>query len=636
MAGPAPIEIVQRHHFRGHVKGLRQPSFMATVRFADAAMRPGLLRRLAGQLAPLAHHRPDEAFELPTGAGPQDFVRRFLDAAAWLQTDCGAVVADHPLIELVGPAPRVPESQLWRCYLPGVHPEAARLALRTLIDCANACLAAEGDPAPAIARLVERCRAASAPHELLGVNTPVFASIAFREGVPMIQLPSGVMQFGWGSAATLLFSTATETTPALALKLARSKLDANRLMAAAGIPVPRQQHVTTLAQAEKAAEAMGYPVVVKPAAEDGGRGVHANLEDVFELQNAVERAQKVAKALIVEEHVEGGEYRFTVIDDEFVDAFQRFPPGVWGDGSSSVQALIDAENARPERDSSPMAVLKPLEVVEETHDLLAKAGLSLDSVPGKGVFVRLRRSSNVSNGGSLVDVTDKTHPENRDFLRRIARCFRLDVTGIDIIMSDVARPWYEGTCAVIDVNGQPQFNLQGYPRHEMVLHRSLAGTGRIPVAIVAGGPALEGPLREFCAGRAAEGPRIGLAAPSAAWLGERFFARGLAGPFEQAQALLREKTCDGLVVLCDPRALVGSGMPVDRADMVLVGPGDRYVDDAGRAALALLAAHADSPLRVGPEVAGVEMAERFEATPEAITAALGRLFGDERPLPDLE
>jgi acetyl-CoA carboxylase, biotin carboxylase subunit len=81
---------------------------------------------------------------------------------------------------------------------------------------------------------------------------------------------------------------------AAAMNIMGSKTGARRAMEAAGVPfVPGSSHGLTLAEAQKVAQDVGYPVMLKAAAGGGGKGMRL-VQDVKDLASAYESASSEA------------------------------------------------------------------------------------------------------------------------------------------------------------------------------------------------------------------------------------------------------------------------------------------------------------------------------------------------------
>ena len=81
----------------------------------------------------------------------------------------------------------------------------------------------------------------------------------------------------------------------------------------------------------------------------------------------------------------------------------------------------------------------------------------MDDVPPNGERIRVRRTANLHTGGTIVDVTDRLHPEIAEAAVRAAEALGIPVTGIDFLVPAVDGPDY----VFIEANERP-----GLANHE--------------------------------------------------------------------------------------------------------------------------------------------------------------------------
>ncbi len=228
-------------------------------------------------------------------------------------------------------------------------------------------------------------------------------------------------------------------------------------MRQAGLPAPNHQAVNDEDSAVRAAEALGYPVVVKPSDKDGGVGVSVGLKTPEAVRKAFRRAREYSRAILVESFIEGRDYRLITLNGQLIWAVERVPGGVTGDGKSTIRQLVDQLNADPLRTDGPGGKLRPLLFDEEAAELLAERGMDETTIPTAGARIALRGAANVASGGTPVDVFDQVHIDNRQLAERAARAFRLDVAGIDLLIPDISRSWKETGAGICEINAQPCF-----------------------------------------------------------------------------------------------------------------------------------------------------------------------------------
>lgn len=402
-------------------------------------------------------------------------------------------------------------------------------------------------------------------------NTPRFVRAAHDLGLPFQELPGRFLQYGEGAHRCWLDSTFTEKTPFIGIQLAKDKLQCGALLRRAGLPAPPQQPVGSPADAVRAARAIGFPVVVKPANLDGGEGVFAGLFDAAEVEAAFARAATLSKRVLVEKHVDGADYRLTVMDGAVIWAVERVPAGVTGDGVSTVDQLVTAANGDPKRSDDPHSPLKPIVLDAEADRLLARAALSRSSVPDAGRFVRLKQAANVATGGTPVGAFDRLHPDNAALAVRAARLLGLDLAGVDLLIPDLGRSWRESGAAICEVNGQPQLgattSLHVYPQ---ILRRLTTKSGRIASALIVGAPDL---ARKTAAALKAGGLVCGWRDEAGVFVDGEALVDGPVSAFGAGQMLILDSRVQAMVLGLGASDTLANGLPVPRLDLVVAaGP----------------------------------------------------------------
>ena len=254
-----------------------------------------------------------------------------------------------------------------------------------------------------------------------GPSTQAILDEAVSRDIPWIRLNKhSLVQLGQGVHAKRIRATMTSVTSAIAVDIASDKDLTTRLLSAAGLPVPKQDSVRSADQAVRAAERIGYPVVVKPLDGNHGRGVCLDLQDEEAVRAAFAVADEQSRRgwVIVESFVTGRDYRCLIIDGRMAAIAERVPAHVIGDGVSDVQQLIDLTNADPRRGVGHEKILTRIRVDDAAEGILAAQGHTLESVPSEGEMVKLALTGNMSTGGISIDRTFEAHPENVEIARR--------------------------------------------------------------------------------------------------------------------------------------------------------------------------------------------------------------------------
>ncbi len=406
-----------------------------------------------------------------------------------------------------------------------------------------------------------------------GVNPYRFLRAAHTLDVPVRKLAPDVFCFGQGRHSRWLESSYTDRTSVIGTRIARDKRNTATVLRQLGLPVPSHAQAGTPEQAVFIANQLGYPVVVKPADRDQGLGVAAGLRNDAMVLAAFPEASKHSDNILVEKHFHGQDFRLTVFNGRLVKATLRLPGGVTGNGWQSIAALVelaqqDGQQVRRARERGRLL----LDLDKEARELLAEAGLSPESVPPAGHYVCLRRRSNISAGGTSVNVEQQIHPDNRRLAERAADALRLDLAGIDVIMPDISRSWLETGALICEVNAQPQIGIGTSPGlYVDILRELMQGHARIPVALVVGdaGGVDERLMALLQTGEA----RVGRASAAGVWQGRERLAGAQSSAFSAAQILMANQAIDAAIITMTPAQIMLYGLPFDRCEvLVLAGP----------------------------------------------------------------
>ncbi|SDE68291.1 hypothetical protein [Desulfuromonas thiophila] len=569
------IRVEQCRFYPGSLYALEDSTLVVQLRWPallQPALQPAVRQRLQACVA--------QAFAAVAGVSLENFPAALLceappaameTPAHWLAALC--VAWQRQARDAVGPAQLVTQSTeavvlALPCWRPQLLRQLLPLAVRQLL----AFLAPIGQRSSAgqelnrqLATLLE-----AAQREGLSPNSLCFALAARRRGIPLALLPGNLLLLGQGEAQQRLNSSFTGATSVLATRLAKEKLSTNHLLAAAGLPVPRSLRVTTPQQALQAAETLGWPVVVKPARLDQGRAVVPDIRDWKPLLAAFEQAQALDPGqVLVEQHIKGEDHRLLVVQGVLLMATRRAPGGVLGDGQRSVMQLLDALNADPRRGSGKRSLLMRLELDAQAADCLQEQGLAADAVPAAGRFVVLRRTANISTGGTAEDVTCQIHPDNRLLAERAARLIGLDIAGIDFISPDIRCSWRENGAAICEVNAQPGFRPHwlGDPARDIngeIIERLFAGrSGRIPTTAIAGSRARTGVAHLLHHLWRTAGCCAGLHSAHGLWLGNQLLTRTTSTANQSCRMLLPDPGLQALVLEICHDELLEHGHPLD-------------------------------------------------------------------------
>lgn len=396
---------------------------------------------------------------------------------------------------------------------------------------------------------------------------------AVERRIPFEVLPNCV-RFGWGHNAERMDQTFTTQTSYIAATSARDKMQTARILTAAGIPVPKGEAVTDADRALQVATGLGWPVVIKPADQEQGRGVVVNIADEAALRAAFDAAaQQGAGNVIVQQHIAGEDHRLLMVRGRLLAAARRLPGGVTGDGVHSVAELLDQLNADPRRGHNEYSQMKRIGLDTEALECLAELGMRADSVPAAGQRVVLRRIANVSAGGTAQDVTALVHPDNLALAQRAARQVGLDIAGIDFLTPDISRSWREAGGAICEVNAQPGLRPHWLADPDRDINGELMDIifqrrpARIPTAAITGTHGKSATALMLHHIWTAAGVLTGVCTAQAVWIGEEVISTGDLSGFPGARMILNDPATQAGVFEISLKGLIDTGHPCDRYDV---------------------------------------------------------------------
>ena len=545
----------------GFVHGLHTPCLQVAVHVAPLGDD---VRQSAGctLLAGLALH-PEELPELSENEAIPQAGRGIDWLLAWMDRLNG--LARLPIIERSRVVAE--EGPITFFVIPSI--ERALLPLAALLNRTLGLLSgrfADDDAVrSAIAREFGTLSRANNPHS----NGPRLIRAALERGIPVQDLPGHVMQFGLGSRSHIMQGGFTARTTTVGTRIARQKAATSQLLQRMRLPVAPQRQVRDFEGALKAAHELGWPVVVKPAALDGGEGVRADLRSEAELRTAFAKAKAVSDTIIIEKHVEGLDYRIVVHEGYLLRSVVRSPPVLTGDGRRTIAELLAELNADPRRSTNDTHyALKHVDLDEDAMELLAREGLTPGSVPEPGRVVRLRRTANVATGAEAFQVTP--HPDNVALAVRAAEALRLDLAGIDILCPDITRSWREVGAAICEVNASPELGGQMLEAYGELIERLTAGNGRIPVVAVVGGLRASEIARVLAAAASRLGLVVGLHDDRGLSVGGDVIDTRPMGSIFAGRALAANARVDVIVLGAIDAQVAETGFGVPEIDMLVL------------------------------------------------------------------
>lgn len=246
----------------------------------------------------------------------------------------------------------------------------------------------------------------------------------------------------------------------------RSKQQARAKFAEGDIPHARGLIFFNPWKAHQFAKTYGFPLVIKPNVSGYSRGSYFPINNFTELWKAILLAKFWWPTTVVEQYLKGANYRVVAVKGKIMSVIQRYPPFVIGNGSDSIDMLIDAENkTREEMDL--YGGMFPIQKNPQTLKFLKKQGYSLSSIPAKDEHVELFFRVALAPGGIVRTIDQSSlHADNIALFLKTIDLFKANILGIDVIFEDsIEQSYKQQKCILLEVNSRPYLKMHDYPRY---------------------------------------------------------------------------------------------------------------------------------------------------------------------------
>ncbi|MGL4763385.1 MAG: cyanophycin synthetase [Sarcina sp.] len=413
--------------------------------------------------------------------------------------------------------------------------------------------------------------------EMMGPSTKAINDSAKRQGMPVMEIGEGVYQIGYGKKGRVFSATIGANTSAISVDMCCDKYLTKKVLKMNSIPVANGYKVTNTIELLKSAQTITYPLVLKPQFGSKGAGVYVNIKNEVELLKAFSNLTEKTKDIILEEYIEGKDYRVCVVDYKVVAVSHRTPPCIVGNGTDSIRDLIVALNQDENRGNGHEKPLTKIKLDKELDANLKKHKLDINSVLEKGEKVCLRENANLSTGGFAEDCTNLISEENIKICERTAKALGLDICGIDILTNNISKSLNDYGI-VIEVNAAPGIRMHEIPAcgekrnvSDSIL-RTMYPTGisNIPVISVTGTNGKTTTTRLISYVISLMGYTVGMTSTDGVVIGNEFIHKGDDTGAESAKSVLLNRDVDYAVLETARGGIVKRGLAYELADVAVV------------------------------------------------------------------
>ena len=214
---------------------------------------------------------------------------------------------------------------------------------------------------------------------------------------------------------------------------------------------------------------INFPLVIKPVEGTGGKYVFVNIkskEKCKEILNIF--LDRKINNILIEEYIQGKDYRILCYKDNVLDVIERVPPFVEGDGINNIKDLVHDKNKKNNITN------RGFHSIKINKQYLDENGYDENTILEKNKKLVVNPASNFHNGGYPKRVPlDSIHPDNISMFSRINKLLNLNLSGIDCLIPDITKSHKEVGGAINEVNKFPNFDIHYYADNKKSLDTAI-------------------------------------------------------------------------------------------------------------------------------------------------------------------
>ena len=259
-------------------------------------------------------------------------------------------------------------------------------------------------------------------------------------------------------------ATKTSKDNYVSVLMMENKVVTKKILKDAGIKVPEGKEFHSIEEAKyNIEEFIKKPIVVKPKSTNFGLGISifpkgGQKEDITK---ALAIAFSHDNTVLIEEFIEGKEYRFLVIGDKVAGILHRVPANVLGNGINTIEELVKEKNKSSLRGKGYKTPLEKINLDENAKLFLKQSNKDINYIPKKEELVYLRENSNISTGGDSIDYTDDIKERFKTIAVNCSKAIGANICGVDMMIKDYKDENSE--YGIIELNFNPAIHIHSFP-----------------------------------------------------------------------------------------------------------------------------------------------------------------------------
>jgi cyanophycin synthetase len=229
-------------------------------------------------------------------------------------------------------------------------------------------------------------------------------------------------------------------------QIAKNKPLTNSILLKNNIPTPIHVIITNANKNDFKNASKYFPCVLKPVDGMQGKDVYTHIDNQQEFDTILNQLLNNYDKIMLENLIEGNNYRIFVFNNEVMDVIEREKPAITGNGKSTVQELINQKN-----NELLSKNLFPVKYLDEK--LIKQQGYNLDSIVKPNQKVYITNTINFHNGANAKRIPlNQVNKENKEMFIKAHKLIGLECSGVDYMSNNINIPYYKNKGVIIEMN----------------------------------------------------------------------------------------------------------------------------------------------------------------------------------------
>ena len=227
---------------------------------------------------------------------------------------------------------------------------------------------------------------------------------------------------------------------------AKNKPLTNNILLKNNIPTPKNIIINNENRSEFINASKYFPCVLKPVDGMQGKDVFTHIDNQNEFDKILNNLLRKYDKIMLENLVNGNNYRIFVFNDKVMDVIEREKPYVIGNGKNSVKELIDNKNKILEEKN--LFIVKYLD-----EKLINQQGYKMNDLIKNNEKIFITNTVNFHNGANAKRIPlNNIDKNNIELFIKAHKLIGLECSGVDYMSDDIRIPYYKNNGHIIEMN----------------------------------------------------------------------------------------------------------------------------------------------------------------------------------------